>query len=238
MFPPMVLRRTLMAAVTDVRLQARYGLYLAGGLTAVLVGLGLAALGLRNPEALLPAALQNNMVLSSFYFMAGLVLFERDEGTLAARGPTPLRPGEYLAARLLTLALLNVLEGIGILLLAIGPGFAMIQAALGLAVTSTIFGLFGFIAVARFQSFNTFLLPSVLIVAVMDALLPIDLAGWWHPLLALHPIAGALLLLHAAFAPVDTGMLALSLITTLLWLAGLSMLALRAYTRMQTGDSA
>ena len=47
--------------------------------------------------------IMGNLVIGTFYFMGGLVLLEKDEGSLEARVTTPLKPTEYLSAKVLTL---------------------------------------------------------------------------------------------------------------------------------------
>jgi fluoroquinolone transport system permease protein len=199
----------------------RYGLVAAAALVAALVGLGLSALRLAEPGALLPAALANNLILGAYYVAGGLMLLERAEGSLAARAVTPLGWREYLLARLAALALLNLGEGLAIALLAAGPRLALLPLAAGLCLATTAFGLAGVAAAARFSSLNAFLLPSLLYIALLAAPVLADMAGWYHPLLLLHPLQGPLLLLRAAFAPADAWQLGASLLSTaggLAWL--------------------
>jgi hypothetical protein len=106
-----------------------------------------------------------------FYFLAALVLLERDEGSLQARRVTPLRQHEYLGSKLMTLTALALAENLIIVVLFHGTGFRWLLMSGAIVVASALLALLGVIAVARHDSINTFLMPSV------------------------HPIMGAALLL-------------------------------------------
>jgi fluoroquinolone transport system permease protein len=73
--------RTLAALGCDVRLQARNGFYHA----AAAVLLTWALLAWRLPAldwtGLLPLVVLNNLAIGTFFFVAGLVLLERDEAS-------------------------------------------------------------------------------------------------------------------------------------------------------------
>jgi hypothetical protein len=79
----------------DVVLQARNGFYWASAFLVAMIG----ALLLNLPEAAransalwVPAILAINLQITTFFFVAGLMLLERDEGTLAALAVSPLSP--------------------------------------------------------------------------------------------------------------------------------------------------
>ncbi len=64
-----------------------------------------------------------NILITSFYFIAGLVLLERDEGTLTAQAVTPLRPWEYLFSKGISLFVLVFVENLIIVVLYAGLDF-------------------------------------------------------------------------------------------------------------------
>ena len=74
-----------------------------------------------------PPVILENLVVNSFYFMAGLVLLEKREGTLEAQIVTPLKTGEYLLSKAISLGLLSVLESFLIILVISGTGFNWIE---------------------------------------------------------------------------------------------------------------
>lgn len=109
---------------TDLRLQLRQGFYLAGAFVAAIWIAILSQLPADGVRVALPAFLFLNGLTTTFFFVAGLVLFEKREGVLAALVVTPLRDGEYLASKVATLSLLAAVEGITIVLLGWGSNLS------------------------------------------------------------------------------------------------------------------
>ncbi len=203
----------------DVRLQLRNGFYWA---VAFLLGsFALVVVWLPDFDwrpVMAPLVLGNLMV-ATFMFMAGLVLLEKDEGTLAAVSVTPLTPGEYLASKVVTLTALSVLENVALVLIAYGADFSPLPLVLGIALASAVYCLTGFVVVARYDSINEFLFPSVLYTTFL--FLPIlHYAGLWTtPLFYLHPLQPALVLLEGAFAPLGFGEWAYGIAGSAFWIA-------------------
>ena len=80
----------------DVVLQARNGFYWASGFVVLVIGgllLAVPETVRSNQAALVPAILAINLQITTFFFVAGLMLLERDEGTLTALAVSPLSPG-------------------------------------------------------------------------------------------------------------------------------------------------
>jgi fluoroquinolone transport system permease protein len=81
----------------DVLLQARNGFYWATAFLVLVVGglLLAAPEGVRADSGVwVPALIAVNMQTTTFFFVAGLMLLERDEGTLAALAVSPLSAGD------------------------------------------------------------------------------------------------------------------------------------------------
>jgi fluoroquinolone transport system permease protein len=214
--------RLLAALRWDARLQLRHGFYAAAAFVAAALVLGLSRLPSAGAAAdgLVPALVASNLTLGTFYFMGGLVLLEKGEGTLEALVVTPLRAGEYLASKAVTLTLLAVVENVAVVAVFAGPrlGPGALPLALGIALASALFVLAGFVAVVRFDSINEYLAPSVLWAGL--ASLPVFpwLLGWDHWLLYLHPLQGALLVMGAAFGPLPAWQLAYGVLYPTLWI--------------------
>jgi len=225
---------------TDVRLQFRNGFYYV---TIFVVGAWLLILT-QLPAVdldvawLLPAMLQGNLVVTTFYFVAGLVLLEKGEGTLEAQVVTPLRAGEYLAAKVATLAGLALVENVAILaLLWFGPvlqeghRLSPLPLVAGLLIAAALHTLAGFVAVARYGSVNEFLFPSVAYMFVlMLPLMPyfgLGHSDWFY----WHPMQAPLLLLRAGFEPVAGWQLAYGLLYGGLWVGVLSVASRRLFVR-------
>ena len=193
----------------DLRLQYRNGFYFA----ALVVTAAAALLLLQIPAGqqvqaltrLLPALIVHNLLVNTVFFVGGLVLLEKGEGTLAAQAATPLRPREYLGAKTATLLLLSLLENATLAWLVTEGQFSLPLLVAGVTAPAIFYTLAGFSLVIRFQSMNEYLLPSLLwATALALPLLPyfgvIDLP-WVRALSYLHPLQPALVLLQAAFLP-------------------------------------
>ena len=206
----------------DVLLQYRYKLIavsvlMVGFWGALLIFLPDALIP--EPDVLVPAFVVVNLMTTTFYFVCGLVLFEKDEMVLSALVTTPLRGGEYLLSKAMTLSLLACAETLGIVGLIFGLDVNWGLLVVATLVLGAVYTWLGFVAIARYDSINEFLFPSIALATGL--LLPL-LAhfGVVSRLLVLpHPVEPALVLLRAAYAPVGGGELAYGLLGVTAWMA-------------------
>ena len=179
----------------------------------------------------LPAIVFGNLVVVNFYFVAGLVLLEKGEGTLEAQVVTPLADWEYLVSKVVTLTALSIAEQFVIVWSAYGLGFGVIPLFGGTALAGVLYTLTGFILVARYDSINEYLFPSVLYVGLLS--LPLlhyfDFWGTW--LLYLHPFTAPLVLLKAAFATILPWQWAYGVTYSIAWAAALLYFDQRIFER-------
>ena len=227
------MNRLLATLRCDVRLQFRNGFYLAVTFVVVFMAVALRQLIRWLPEVdlgwWLPGLVLSNMLINTFYFIGGLVLLEKGEGTLEAQVVTPLRSWEYLASKVITLAGLALVENLLIVSAGYGLRFALGPLALGVALITALFGLYGFLVVARYDSINEYLFPSFWYTPVL--LLPLlDYFGIWKSwLFYFHPVQAPLLILQAAFQPIETWQWVYSLLYGGLWLGVMVVLSERAF---------
>ncbi|MDX1578286.1 MAG: ABC transporter permease [Gemmatimonadota bacterium] len=213
------MNRLVATLACDVRLQLRNGFYYA---VAFLLVVMLAVIT-RLPDfawaPVLPPLVLGNLSLATFFFIAGLVLLEKEEGTLEALIVTPLSPGGYLASKILTLTLLSLAENVLIVLMTAGLAFSAGPLVLGISLASVLYCLAGFIAVVRYDSINELLFPSMVWVTFFS--LPfLEYAGIWSsPLVYLHPFQAPLVLLEAAFFPIEPWAWAYGMGYSALWIA-------------------
>jgi fluoroquinolone transport system permease protein len=219
----------------DVTLQFRNGFYAATAFVTILWALFLLQIGALDLRWLLPPLVVGNLMVGTFAFIGGLVLLERGEGSLTAQVVTPLRIGEYLTSKVLTLTILAGVETFIIVLLLAGWRFNALLLAAGTVLAAAIYGLAGFIAVARYDSINEYLLPSGMYVAVLWIPL-IAYIGQWQPwILYLHPLAAPLLLVEAAFATVAAWQIAYAIGYSLAWVILLYLASRSAFRRWVIG---
>lgn len=215
----------------DIRLQFRNGFYYAA---LVVAAMGITLLNQLPQDTLawvLPIFVLGNLLMNGFYFISGLVLLEKGEGTLEAQIVTPLRSQEYLFAKVATLTLLSLLENLVIVALTYGFGPYLLKVFVGLALAAPLYALFGFIVVVRYDAVNEFLLPSILFASLLSLPMVTYLGLNISWLIYLHPLQGSLLWLTAAFQPIPTWQLILSLLYSLAWVGIAAYLSRRAFYR-------
>jgi fluoroquinolone transport system permease protein len=190
----------------DIVLQARNGFYWASAFLVAMIG----ALLLYVPEAAransavwVPAILAINLQITTFFFVAGLMLLERDEGTLAALAVSPLSPSGYLAMRTLSLTGLAAVETIALVWIGFGTSGSWWRMLAGTAALGVIYTGFGAAVAVRYESVNALLLPASAFVALL--LLPLlphfGVAPRWPFLI--HPVEPPMILLRAAYDVID-----------------------------------
>jgi len=212
------MKRFLATLRWDIQLQFRNGFYYASGFVAALFIILLRQL----PENVnwglwWPPVLLENLVINAFYFMAGLVLLEKREGTLEAQIITPLRNHEYLLSKVLSLALLSLLESVVIIIAVSGFQFNFLWMGLGVLLLIAMYALYGFVVVSRYDSINEFILPSALWVMWFSLPLLYYFDIWRHWILYLHPLQAPLVLMQAAYEPLPAWKIIYGLTYALFW---------------------
>lgn len=223
--------RLLSTIRCDVRLQFRNGFYYATVFILVFWAVFVKLLPAFNWGLVMPALMLGNLLVTTYYFVAGLVLLERAEGTLEAQVVTPLRTWEYLASKVLTLTVLAMVESILFVLIAIGPNFSALPLIVGGVSACVIYTLIGFVAVARYDSISEYLFPSCLYLVVLSVPF-IPLSGLADgPLFYLHPLQPPLSLIKAAFVPVARWELVYGVACSAAWSVPCFVWSLRAFDR-------
>ena len=214
--------------ILDLRMQMRYGFYYASVLTAVIMIVLLKQLPVKDMGFLIPVFLVGNLVLNTFYFVAGMVLFEKGEGTIQALSVTPLAIREYLASKVVTLTLLALVENFAIILLTYGPGFAMLPVLAGTIFMSAIYVLAGFAVVAKYSSISEYIMPSVIYVTALQVPLIDYLGVIRSPVFYLFPAQAPLILMggHA-----DAWHTAYGMGFSVIWIGVAYLLARRAFRK-------
>lgn len=174
---------------------------------AVFSGLIWLAVLLPTPRRLRPVlepyVLLGDIALIGFFFIGGIVFFEKQERTLSAVISTPLRFWEYLAAKLVVL--LTVTLGVAVVVVGVAHGFSAISPGLvaGVVLGALLMLLVGFITSLPFSSVSDWFMAAIIPMTVMSGLPVLYYSGVWpHPIAYLIPTLGPLLLLGAAFGQV------------------------------------
>ena len=221
--------RLISAVAYDARLQWRYGFYLVGALLAALWAILLGPLDTAPYGFAVPAFIVGNITTTTFFFVAVLVLFEKQEGSLTALCTSPLRTHEYLLSKVLSLALLAIAETAAVVGFVFDGSVSWPLLLSGMLLLCAVFTLVGFIAVVRFASITDFLLPATLWVGVMElpmlgSLGILPSLGW-----LMFPIGGPLELLDGAVGQSSPQACAAALASSVCWIAALMALCQRAF---------
>lgn len=183
----------------DLLLQLRYGFYYAAAFVTLLWIALLYPLPASTLEVAMPLVIFAELAVIGYYFIAGMVLFEKGERTLSAIVTTPLRFPEYLASKLATLTVMALGSSLILVLAAYGTDFDAAPLIVGVVLTSIISMLAGFITILPFDQITRYLIPSQLPLALISIPLIPFLDIWHSPVFYLFPTHGSLLLLGAAF---------------------------------------
>lgn len=221
--------RLLTTMRCDVTLQIRNGFYAATVFVTVIWAFLLTQARALDLGWLIPPMIVGNLLIGTFYFIGGMVLLEKGDGTLRAQVVTPLRIGEYLVAKVVTLSGLALAESLVVVLAIAGWRFAPLPLIAGVLVASALYCLAGFVVVARYTAINEYLLPSGAYVTLLWIPLIAYAAQWSHWLLYLHPMTAALLLVKGAFEPMSGWQLLYALVYPALWVAILYLWSRRAF---------
>jgi fluoroquinolone transport system permease protein len=206
------MKRLAATIAQDFRLQYRNGFYLATVLVLIVSVALVRALPQELAALVLPSVIIGNVLINTFYFASALLLLERIEGTIVAQAVTPLRPRDYLTAKVATLTVLCLFECLilGAATFGVQPG--LIRMAIGIVLAAVLFCLVGIALVTRYDSINEFLLPSILysfaLTVPLAAVFGIGSPNWFWP----HPLQGILLLMR-----IEQPLTAASLVVTVMY---------------------
>jgi fluoroquinolone transport system permease protein len=227
-------KRLASTLLCDIRLQQRNGFYAASVFLVAVWAVLFSQVPRTDIGSVWGGVVVANLMITTFYFIAGLVLLERDEGSLAARAVTPLRPGEYLGSKVITLTGLALVENAFLTLLLAALGFVRIgtgfpRLVLGAALISVLLCLAGFILIARYRSINEFLMPSIGFAFLLGLPLVDSFGLFRSPLFRLHPV-GAALTLMGGNPPAAAALFGVFYPAAVI--GGLAVLARREYRRL------
>lgn len=147
-----------------------------------------------------PYVLIGDVAIIGFFFVGGIVAFEKQERTLGAVISTPLRFWEYLTAKLSVLLAISLFVAIVVVTLAHGFDYHLLPLVVGVVLGTMLMLLVGFITSLPFASVTDWFLAATIPLATMLVPPIVFYSGLWsNPVLYMAPTQGPLLLLGAAF---------------------------------------
>jgi fluoroquinolone transport system permease protein len=227
-------KRLVAAIRLDAKLQLRNGLYAVTGIVVAFWGTALwfFSQSIRPHAALLvPLFVVGNLLMTTFYFVAALVLFEKGEGSLSAVASTPLRDKEYLLSKALSLTALALVESLVIVAFVSDTQTRWGWLLPASALLAAVYTMLGFIAIVRYDSINEFLIPSLGYVLVLSLPL-VGHLGFMDSILFLpHPMEMALVLMRGAYASEPIWKVSVAFVGLAIWFAATLLWARRRFDR-------
>jgi fluoroquinolone transport system permease protein len=221
--PRLAARHRLRAAVIqDLRLQWRHGIWFVYAFVCLSYVLVLGLFGPTLRGLLTTLVLFADPSVLGFFFIGGLMLFERSDGSLPGGFASPLRIDEWMLAKAASLTLLAVLASFAVAL-PLAPGLRPLWLLLAVIPTSCCFVVIGIVAGTRFSTVNRYLIGGGLATTplVLPILAPLGLFD--TPVFDLLPTGAALDLLELGLgrAEPEVWIAARSLGVLALWTAGM-----------------
>ena len=230
--------RLLNTMKLDVTVQVRNRLYAIGIGVGVLMAVILSQL--ISPEQFattLPVILLLVVGGSTLLYVAGMIVFEKDEGTIHAMIVSPLRVFEYLWSKILTLTTLATIESIimiggALLIISFNQALTLPNIPillLGIVAMGVMYTLIGIIMIVRYDKITDFLVPLVIIASLLQLPFLHFLDVVVSPLFLIIPTSAPTMLMKGAFVPLTTEEWLYAFIYTAVILVVLTVWASRAF---------
>lgn len=216
----------------DVQIQWRSRFYYVSLALALLLGLGVRQLlDPQTTKTVLPMLFLLGVGGTGFIYIAGLIVFERDQHTLEAQLISPLKLTEYLNSKLISLTLLLLFEGTVMVIAA--QGFSDVNWLLvigGTILMSLLFVLAGLILIVRFSTITDFLIPTLIVMLPLQ--LPVlyfsGISESWVWLIS--PASAPTMLIWGAWNPLEPWQLLYAIVYSAVLIALAYRWALHAFT--------
>lgn len=143
----------------DMRFQAKYGFYFLYAVLTVIYFIILSALPENWLEKAAAVLIFSDPASMGLFFMGAIVLLEKNQHTPCALAVSPVRPMEYIAAKVGSLAVISLAVAA---ILAFSANVTHLHIVLlGTAVSGVIFTLLGIVIATGITSLNQFILWTV-----------------------------------------------------------------------------
>lgn len=168
----------------DVRFQFKYGFYFVYAVFTVVYISLIYVMPQSWRERAAAIMIFSDPAAMGIFFMGAIVLLEKSERVLNSIAVSPVKTGEYILSKVVSLLFISVLVGIAITL-PVGTK-NLYASVVGTAFGSAFFTLCGLIVAANISSLNQFLTAAV----------PIELISFLPPILYLFGYDSIFMLLH------------------------------------------
>lgn len=201
----------------DMKFQMKYGFYFLYAVLTVVYLILLSALPESWRGRTAAILIFSDPAAMGLFFMGAIVLLEKSQRVPCALAVSPIRAGEYVAAKLVSLSVVSLLVA-AVIAIAAGTEH-IILVLLGTALAGASFTLLGIIIASKIGSLNQFILAT----------LPVEILGFVPVLLHLFGVAPWLkyypfsccMDLIAGKQPSAAGIVMMVILLILLWIFSL-----------------
>lgn len=178
--------RTKTLLMGDIGFQLKYGFYFLYLIFTILYISLLYALPAAWREQAAVLLIFTDPAAMGLYFMGAIVLFEKGERVLDSIAISPVRPMEYVVAKLVSIALISTAVG---LLIGFGGGVVVnpLFFVLGVFLGSCLFSAVGLMIAANIATLNQFIVATIPAEIIINVPAIAWLFGWKPGWLILHP---------------------------------------------------
>lgn len=232
--------RLLATMKTDIVVQFRNRLYAIGFGVGGIIAIAMSQLA--GPDQLsfiVPVLMLMVVGGTTMLYVAAMIIFERDDGTMNALIVSPLRTSEYLWSKIITLTLLAALESIvmifgAALLMEFSqpvpvswPNIPLLL--VGIFAIGVIYTLVGIILVVRFEKITDFLIPMAGMAVLLQLPFLHFLGLFVHPILLVIPTSAPTMLMQGAYVPLAPWQWIYATLYTMVLIWALAVWAYRAF---------
>ncbi|GAA0719624.1 hypothetical protein GCM10008905_07910 [Clostridium malenominatum] len=151
-------------------------------------------------------------------FIGGIFLLEREQNTLENIFITPLKVGEYIWSKVISLTIISLLSSSFITIITFKWNVNIFLFLTGVTLSSIFYTLLGFIIVVYSKNLNDYLLNSfITTIFVLPVLEYLEVYS--SPIFYLLPGKGAIELMNGAFKSISSYNILYSIILLILWCA-------------------
>jgi fluoroquinolone transport system permease protein len=153
--------RIIHAVIADIRFQVKQGFYYVYAAITIMYLVILSFLPGNTLEVAVPVVIFSDPSVLGLFFIGGIIMLEKLQGVLMVVVVTPLRTGEYILSKLISLAFISLLVGFAIAVLSRHGQVNWIILFLSIVLTSAFFTLFGIVICAGCNTVNQYFLKSI-----------------------------------------------------------------------------
>lgn len=169
----------------DCRFQFKYGFYFVYVIFTIMYISLMFFLPLEWREKAAAVLIFSDPSAMGLFFMGAIVLLEKSESVLNTIAVSPVRAGEYIISKVVSLGIISVIAGASISLAADTDN--MLIVIMGVFVGSALFTLIGLIVAANINSLNQFVTSAVPVEIIIFVPPILYLFGYDNKLMLLHP---------------------------------------------------